>query len=81
MAEHETSRRAEVHAGIPAINMAMYRKIRFSVMDPAAVVEIPGAEGDRERVLIIRDIEVARARKEARANRVCCPAGWALGGS
>jgi Xaa-Pro aminopeptidase len=76
MAEHETSRRAEVHAGIPAINMAMYRKIRFSVMDPAAVVEIPGAEGDRERVLIIRDIEVARARKEARANRVCCPADF-----
>jgi len=80
MAEHETSRRAVVHAGIPAANMAMYRKIRFSVMDPAAVIEVPGADGDRERVLIIRDIEVARARRHARANRVCCPADFTPAG-
>jgi Xaa-Pro aminopeptidase len=76
MAEHAGHRRAAVYAGIPAANMGMYRKIRFSVMDLAAVIELPAAAGRGERVLIIRDIEMARARQHAKADRVFCPADF-----
>ncbi|UCD75563.1 MAG: aminopeptidase P family protein [Phycisphaerales bacterium] len=61
-------------AGIPAINNSLYHKIRFSVGDPAALIELPA--GSR-KTLIIRDIEMERARKHARADDVFCPADFA----
>ncbi len=65
-------------AGIPARSAALYREIRFSVGDPAALVMTPRARASGvERLLIIRDIEMERARRHARADRVACPADFA----
>lgn len=77
MSERAGQRRAVVLAGIPAVNMALYRKIRFSVMDPAVVIEVPDADGRWKRSLIVRDIELARARASAQADHVWCPADFA----
>jgi Xaa-Pro aminopeptidase len=63
-------------AGIPAVNNSLYWRIRFSVGDPAAFVELPGGES----ILILRDIEMGRARANARADRVACPADYAPAG-
>jgi Xaa-Pro aminopeptidase len=63
-------------AGIPEINSALYWRLRFSVGDPAALIELPGEGGRREAVLILRDIEMQRARRHARADRVGCPADF-----
>ena len=51
---------AHVMAGIPAVNRSIYRQVRFLVGDPVAFAQI----GD-ERVLILRDIEMDRARDGA----------------
>lgn len=59
---------ARVMAGIPAINMAFYRQIQFKVGDPAAWLSV----GDRS-ILILRDIEMKRAREQARVTDVACP--------
>jgi Xaa-Pro aminopeptidase len=71
------ARPATVMAGIPAINNALYQRIRFRVGDPAALIELPGKAGRRESILILRDIEMRRARQHARADRVACPADFA----
>ena len=60
---------ARVFAGIPAINRTLYHRIRFSVGDPAALIETESGS-----TLILRDLEMARARKKARARQVHCPA-------
>ncbi len=67
-----SSTHATVMAGIPQSNLALYHKIRFSVGDPCAYIETD----DGMRVLIIRDIEMERARKHARADKVYCPADF-----
>ena len=53
---------ATLIAGIPAHNDTLYHRIRFAVGDPAACLELP--EG---RLLIVRDIEMDRARTQAHA--------------
>ncbi|MDX9911115.1 MAG: Xaa-Pro peptidase family protein [Phycisphaerales bacterium] len=67
------SQRTSIMAGIPASNMSLYHAIRFMVGDPCVVIDQPGTG----RTLIIRDIEMDRARKHARADRVLCPADCA----
>jgi len=67
---------ATVMAGIPATNLSLYRAIRFKVGDPTALVTVPTAAGGSERLLIIRDIEMERAKRHARADRVHCPADF-----
>ncbi|NLF72191.1 MAG: aminopeptidase P family protein [Candidatus Anammoximicrobium sp.] len=70
---------ARVWAGVPAINCAFYWRVRFSVGDPAALIELP--VGKRlEAIFILRDIEMERARRDARVDRVCCPADFAPAG-
>ncbi|MDD4786862.1 MAG: M24 family metallopeptidase [Pirellulales bacterium] len=64
-------------AGIPARNATLYHKIRFAVGDPAAYLELPGDGDSIRRVLILRDIEIGRARQHARADLVACPADFA----
>jgi Xaa-Pro aminopeptidase len=59
-------------AGIPQTNLGLYHKIRFSVGDPCAYIETD----DGMRVLIIRDIEMERAKQSARADKVFCPADF-----
>ena len=67
---------ATVMAGIPATNLSLFRAIRFKVGDPAALLVLPAPGGATERVLIIRDIEMERAKRHARADRVHCPADF-----
>ena len=65
-------------AGIPATNKSLYHAIRFSVGDPAALLALPDEQTDRyKRLLILRDIEMDRARKLANVDGVACPADFA----
>lgn len=63
---------AIVLAGVPSINKAVYHRIRFAAHDPAIVIETPDGGGAPARTLILRDVEVARAKAHARADRVYC---------
>ncbi len=65
---------AIVFAGIPAVNNALYHRLRFSVGDPAALVYFPKTG---QRLLILRDIEMTRARERACVDEVACPADYA----
>ena len=67
---------ARLMAGVPAHNAALYHALRFLVGDPTAIIDLPG-NGQFERIVILRDIEMQRARKHARADRVACPADYA----
>lgn len=59
---------ARLTAGVPARNAILYHAIRFNVGDPAALIEIDGASPRRS--LILREIEMDRARTHARADAV-----------
>jgi Xaa-Pro aminopeptidase len=63
-------------AGIPEVNSSLFWRIGFCVGDPVALIELPTATGS-ESVLILRDIEMERARQSARVDRVACPADYA----
>jgi len=58
-------------AGIPASNDTLFHAIRFAAGDPAALID-----DGTERLLVIRDIEMDRARSSARADRIACPADF-----
>jgi Xaa-Pro aminopeptidase len=68
---------ALIMAGIPHANAAMYHRIRFSVVDLVVYLEVPGGAGRRKSILILRDIEMERARRNARVDQVACPADFA----
>ena len=68
---------AVLMAGIPDSNASFFRRLRFSVGDPAALVEVPAEGSTRRSILILRDIEMQRARQHARADQVACPADFA----
>lgn len=53
-------------AGPPDEHKTLYHRIRFKAHDPAIYFEL----ADGKRLLIIRDVEAARARKQARADEV-----------
>lgn len=67
-------------AGIPALNAGLYRRIRFLVGDPVAWIEIEDGEGPSQSTLILRDIEMQRARASANATNVACPADFTPSG-
>lgn len=71
---------ARILAGVPMYNAALYHRIRFSVVDIAAWLELPQKEGPAQSVLICRDIELQRARQQAKVDRVACPADFAPAG-
>jgi len=71
-----TIQSATVMAGIPATNLSLYRAIRFKVGDPAALITLTDDSGRSERLLVIRDIEMERAKRHARADQVRCPADF-----
>jgi len=60
-------------AGIPQLNSALYHRIRFLVGDPVAYLQLPAVDGGTKSILILRDIEMDRARRFARADEVACP--------
>ena len=64
-------------AGIPAISASLHHRIRFPVGDPAALITVQtAANAAPRRILILRDIEMDRARKHARADEFHCPADF-----
>jgi Xaa-Pro aminopeptidase len=67
-------------AGIPQLNSALYHRIRFLVGDPVAWVQIPTTDAGSKSILILRDIEMERARRSARASEVACPADFTPAG-
>lgn len=62
-----------VRAGIPSDNRNFYHRIRFLAGDPGAIIDWPVEDGKRKSTLIIRNIEVDRARQHARADEVYSP--------
>lgn len=62
-------------AGIPYTNQTLYHQIRFLVGDPVAY--LGNLPPDGESLLLVRDIELARARQLARADQVGCPQDFA----
>ena len=65
-----------LRAGIPSTNNLLYHRIRFLVGDPVAIIDFP-----QSSTLIIRDIEMQRARRHARADTIACPADFAPNGN
>jgi Xaa-Pro aminopeptidase len=68
---------ALIMAGIPQLNAALYHRIRFLVGDPVAYLQIVKPNGATHSTLILRDIELERARRAARADTYACPADYA----
>jgi Xaa-Pro aminopeptidase len=64
---------ARLIAGIPATNKSLFHAVRFNVGDPAACIDFLRDGGPPHRVFICRDIEMDRARRQARADAVACP--------
>jgi Xaa-Pro aminopeptidase len=62
-------------AGIPATSFSLYHRIRFIVGDPTALLVLPSESGSQS-TLILRDIEMQRARQKARVDQVHCPADF-----
>jgi len=60
-------------AGVPTLNASLYRRIRFLVGDPVALLEIPDVQGIVMSTLILRDIEIDRARLKADAQSFYSP--------
>ncbi len=76
-----TTTTARILAGIPAANNTLFHRIQFSVGDPAAWIEFSRENGSRDTLLIVRDIELDRARRHAQADAMACPAEFTpLGG-
>ena len=66
----KNERIAHLIGGVPSENTALFHRIRFSAGDPAAWIRTP----DGGSLLLIRDIEADRARKEAAVDQVAVPA-------
>ncbi|MEO2019848.1 MAG: Xaa-Pro peptidase family protein [Fuerstiella sp.] len=67
---------AKICAGVPAMNNILLWRIRFMVGDPVALLELPNGDGVRS-ILLLRDIEMQRARQSANVDQVGCPADYA----
>lgn len=63
-------------AGIPKTNLSLFHQIRFQVGDPTSFIQIDTPSGS-ERHLILRDIEMGRAKQHAQVDHVHCPANFA----
>ena len=66
---------ATIMAGIPAINTSLYWAVRFKVGDPTALIRLE-SNGESRTLFILRDIEMQRARHQARADEVFSPADF-----
>jgi Xaa-Pro aminopeptidase len=61
-----SNKTARVMAGNPSSNKSLYRTVRFMVHDAMIAIDLP----DGTRTLILREIEMDRAKQHARADRV-----------
>ena len=64
---------AVVMSGLPEVHLSLFRRIQFSVHDPVVLIEL---KGGAKKVLILRDIEMERAKARARVTDVHCPADF-----
>lgn len=67
--------KAKLLAGIPSENPALYHRVRFVVGDPAGWIQFDTPSG-MQTEFIVRDIEMDRAKKVVKANKVSCPADY-----
>ena len=65
-----SSESAFVLGGVPATNMNVRHRIQFSVGDSVFFIHLPRGDGESHSVLLVRDIEMDRARKLARADEI-----------
>jgi Xaa-Pro aminopeptidase len=63
---------ARIAAGVPQVHSSLFWRIRFSVGDQVVLLEIPNGN-TTESTLILRDIEMGRAKQYARVDHVACP--------
>ena len=61
-----------VLAGIAANNATLFHRIRFNAPDAGVIIDFASGKS----ILLIRDIEMDRARKHARADQVKCAADF-----
>lgn len=62
-----------VVAGIPAKNLSLLHRVRFPVGDPTALLETSAGDGRVRRTFLVRDIELERARRDARVDEAFSP--------
>ena len=67
---------AFVLGGVPAVNMNVRHRIQFSVGDAVFYISLPQEGGERLSILLVRDIEMDRARKLAHAGEIGCAADY-----
>ena len=67
---------AFVLGGVPAVNMNVRHRIQFSVGDAVFYISLPQEGGERLSILLVRDIEMDRARKLAHADEIGCAADY-----
>ena len=67
---------AIIMAGVPATSAALFHRIRFSVVDQVVYLQFRREDGGVKSLLILRDIEMDRARRHARVDEVACPADY-----
>ncbi|KAA5538554.1 aminopeptidase P family protein [Roseiconus nitratireducens] len=60
---------AKLFAGIAAKNPSLFRRVRVTLGDPAAWIEIDG-----KATALVRDLEMDRVRSLSHADQVLCPA-------
>jgi len=63
---------ARIAAGVPQVHSSLFWRIRFSVGDQVVLLEIPNGN-TTESTLLLRDIEMGRAKQYARVDHVGCP--------
>lgn len=66
---------ASIRAGVPAISKAVFHRLRFVAHDPAVCIDLLGPAGGT--VVIVRDVELERARKIIKNARVYTPKDFA----
>lgn len=68
MAITRSSASVELVAGVPNANKTVYHRSRFKAGDPVALIHLANGQ----RIAIVRDVELPRARKEIPADQVFC---------
>jgi len=68
--------RSTIRAGIPLSNSALYHCVPFAVGDPVVFLEIVTDRGGKSTTCIVRDVELDRALKTVKADRIVVPADF-----
>ncbi len=68
--------RSTIRAGIPGTNSALFHAIQFPVGDPVAFLEIARDGEAPTTTCIVRDVELDRAIKQVKADRIAVPADF-----